>query len=230
MHNKNIILVIVAHPDDEVLGCGASMAKWSNDGNDVHVLIMAEGATSRDKVRDRKKKDKELRHLIESAESAKKIIGIKSVEFFNYPDNRMDSIDLLNIVKSIEEHISKLKPNMVVTHHSSDLNIDHQIINQAVMTACRPMPSQTVRSILSFEVPSATGWNSISTNVFSPNLFEDISKTINLKIKALNAYSSEMRKWPHARSIEAVDALAKWRGSLVGYKFAEAFFIERELR
>ena len=224
------ILIIAAHPDDETLGCGGSIAKWSKNGHEVHVLIMAEGATSRDKSRDRGTRQKELSHLARSAKKAGEILGVASVELLDYPDNRMDSVDLLDVVKSVEEHIDKNKPDVVITHHAGDLNIDHQIIHHAVITACRPQPEQTVKRILSFEVQSATEWQSSTVfNHFIPNWFEDISETLELKIKALNAYKSEMRKWPHARSIKAVEHLARWRGASMGYKAAEAFMLVRNI-
>ncbi len=226
-----VYLIIAAHPDDEVLGCGGSIAKWVKDGHEVHVLIMAEGATSRDKSRDRVTRQKELSHLARSAKKAGEILGVASVELLDYPDNRMDSVDLLDVVKSVEEHIGKNKPDVVVTHHSGDLNIDHQITQQAVMVACRPLPGQTVKRILSFEVPSATEWQSSDYGrPFVPNWFEDISDALELKIKALKAYESEMRKWPHARSIKAVEHLARWRGASVGVEAAEAFMLIREIR
>jgi len=224
---KNI-LIIVAHPDDEVLGCGGSMAKWSQGGNDVHVLIMVEGITSRDKSRDRVTRQNELSHLAQSAKKAGKILGVQSVELLDYPDNRMDSVDLLDVVKTIEKYVEKLAPEIIVTHHSGDLNIDHQIIHQAVMVACRPQPDHPVQRILSFEVPSATEWQSNTfVKPFMPNWFEDISDTLDQKIKSLKAYESEMRKWPHARSIKAVEHLARWRGASVGCVAAEAFMLNR---
>ncbi|MBN4080855.1 PIG-L family deacetylase [Caldithrix abyssi] len=224
-------LVLAAHPDDEVLGCGGSMAEWSKDGHEVHVLIMAEGATSRDKTRDRESRKADLSHLARSARKAGDILGIASVEQLGYPDNRMDSVDLLEVVKLIEEQIKKIKPGVVVTHHSSDLNIDHQVIHQAVLTACRPQPGHPVKRILTFEVPSATEWNSPNCcNTFVPNWFEDISDMLELKIKALEAYETEMREWPHARSIQAVKHLARWRGASVGCEAAEAFMLVREMR
>jgi len=224
------ILIIAAHPDDEVLGCGGSIAKWSKDGNEVHVLIMAEGATSRDKHRDRVARKKELSHLAQSAKKAGEILGVQFIELMDYPDNRMDSIDLLDVVKSIEEHIEKIKPEVVITHHSGDLNVDHQIIHKAVMTACRPQPGSTVKRILSFEVPSATGWESSTMkSPFIPNWFEDISQTLQLKIEALEAYDSEMRDWPHARSIKNIVSLARYRGSLVGLSEAESFILHRNI-
>ena len=224
-------LVIAAHPDDEVLGCGGSIAKWVKGGHEVHVLVMAEGATSRDKHRDRASRKETLSILAQSAKRAAEILGVETIELLDYPDNRMDSVDLIDVVKTVEEIIEKLQPAMVVTHHAGDLNIDHQITHQAVITACRPQPEQTVKRILTFEVPSATEWNS-STYVspFTPNWFEDISDTLELKIKALEAYESEMREWPHARSIKALEHLARWRGASVGAEAAEAFMLVREIR
>ena len=143
----------------------------------------------------------------------------------------MDSVDLLDIIKVIENHVKKLQPNSVVTHHAGDLNIDHQIINKAVLTACRPQPDNSIKRILSFEVPSATEWNSPIADIpFVPNWFEDISDTLEMKIKALKTYQSEMRKWPHARSFKAIEHLARWRGASVGFEAAEAFMLVRELK
>ncbi len=223
-------LIIAAHPDDEVLGCGGSIAKWVKDGHEVHVLIMAEGSTSRDKHRDRASRKETLSILAQSAKRAAEILGVETIELLDYPDNRMDSVDLLDVVKTIEDYTEKLKPDVVITHHAGDLNIDHQIIHHAVITACRPQPEQTVKRILSFEVPSATEWQSSTVfNHFVPNWFENISETLELKIKALKAYKSEMRKWPHARSIEAVEYLARWRGASSGCEAAESFMVVRQI-
>ena len=131
------ILVIVAHPDDEVLGCGASIAKWADAGNSVHILIMAEGATSRSPIRDVSVNSEELLSLEKSAYRARDILGATSVKLLNFPDNRMDSLDLLDVIKVIEKEIRILKPYTVVTHHSGDLNIDHRIVNEAVITVDR---------------------------------------------------------------------------------------------
>ena len=228
LNRKNIILVVAAHPDDEVLGCGGSIAKWTQSGDDVHVLILAEGATARDKTRDRESRKSELSQLVESTHEAGGILGVKSVTLLDFPDNRMDSLDLLDVVKEVEKFIEKLQPQVIVTHHGCDLNVDHQIVHQAVITACRPQPGYPVRRILSFEVSSATEWQSSTVgSSFVPNWFEDISKTLDMKIKALEAYQSEMREWPHARSIKAVEHLARWRGATVGCEAAEAFMLVR---
>ena len=229
--NNNCVLVIAAHPDDEVLGCGGSIAKWSKDGNNVNVLIMAEGATSRDKSRDRVAHQNELSHLAQSAKKAGEILGVQCVALQDFPDNRMDSVDLLDVVKSVEEIIEKLQPEVVVTHHAGDLNIDHQITHQAVITACRPQLGHPVKRILSFEVPSSTDWQTpTAKNAFYPNWFEDISDIMELKINALEVYQSELREWPHTRSIKAIDHLARWRGASVGCEAAEAFMLVREIR
>ena len=222
-------LVIAAHPDDEVLGCGGSMAKWIKEGHEVHILIMAEGITSREKLRDKEKNRKEISTLSQSAVNSANVLGVNSINFLNYPDNRMDSVDLLDIIKSIEDYISKFKPDTLVTHHINDLNIDHQIIHRAVLTASRPQPNFCVKKVISYEVPSSTEWQSSTIKAFQPNYFEDISNTLRNKIEALKIYDSEMREWPHARSIEAIKHLAAWRGSSIGCEAAEAFVLHREI-
>jgi N-acetylglucosamine malate deacetylase 1 len=231
LNHSNTILVIVAHPDDEVLGCGASIAKWTASGILVHVLIMAEGITSRDVIRDKYEKSGELSQLEKLAHQAGKILGVNSVTLLGFPDNRMDSLDRLDVIKAVEKEIERLKPDTVVTHHSGDLNIDHRIINEAVVTACRPQPENTVHRILSFEVPSSTEWQS-STSIlaFQPNWFEDVSKTIDKKIEALKIYQSEMREWPHSRSLKNIINLSKYRGSSVGREAVEAFVLLREIK
>ena len=224
------ILVVAAHPDDEVLGCGASVAKWAKAGNEVHVVILAEGATSRDATRNPEARIEELSTLAKAAQSAGEILGVTSVRLFNFPDNRMDSVDRLEVIKIGEEQIELVKPETVVTHHYGDINIDHQITHQAVVTACRPQPRESVRRLLVFEVPSSTEWQPPNTSpVFRPNWFEDVSKTLERKLQALEIYAEEMRTWPHSRSLQAVEHLARWRGSSVGYEAAEAFMLLREL-
>jgi len=224
------ILVVAAHPDDEVLGCGASIAKWTEAGKEVHVVILAEGATSRDTTRNPENRIDELSALAKAAHSSGNILGVTSVRLFNFPDNRMDSVDRLEIIKTVEEQIKLVKPETVVTHHTGDINIDHQITHQAVVTACRPQPGESVRRLLVFEVPSSTEWQPPNTYpVFQPNWFEDVSNTLERKIQALEIYTEEMRTWPHSRSLQAVEHLARWRGSSVGYEAAEAFMLLREL-
>jgi len=225
-----MILIVVAHPDDEVLGCGGAVAKWTAAGESVHILIMAEGITSRDSVRNVEAKSEEISFLAKSAQKAGNIVGADTIKLLGFPDNRMDSIDRLDVIKAVEKEINKLKPTTVITHHAGDLNIDHRIIHEAVVTACRPQPEGFVVRLLTFESLSSTEWQAPGSNsAFQPNWFEDISETLDIKIKALNVYQSEMRNWPHPRSLQGVESLAKWRGASVGCESAEAFMLLREI-
>ncbi|AXY67722.1 PIG-L family deacetylase [Thermosynechococcus sichuanensis E542] len=231
------IFVVAAYPDDEILGCGGTMALHSARGDKVTVLIMAEGITSRLQVRDVVSCRENLTKLQQTAIEANKVVGVSDVRFAGLPDNRMDSVDLLDVVKIIEKVMDDIQPEIIYTHHHADLNIDHQITHQAVMTAARPLPNSPIKEVLFFEVPSATGWNTpISGNAFIPQYYVDISQNINdfytaldLKIKALEVYSNEMRSYPHARSIESIKALADFRGSSVGFLHSESFQVGRIL-
>ncbi len=221
------ILCLAAHPDDEVLGCGATLAKHSKNGDQVQVVIAAEGLTSRDSST----QAAELEKLKNKAVSANTLLGVEKVHFLTLPDNRMDSVDLLDVVKSVEEIVYQFKPDVIYTHFHGDLNVDHQILNRAVLTCCRPQPQFSVKEIYAFEVLSATHWNPGDVdNQFVPNYFVNTEDFMAKKIEALKIYESEMRAFPHARSIEAIQSLAQWRGSLVGYKAAEAFEILRLLK
>jgi LmbE family N-acetylglucosaminyl deacetylase len=227
---KRDVLVVAAHPDDEVLGCGAAMAKHARDGDRVHVLILAEGLTSRAPVRNRKKHLKGLAGLAEACRKAHDILGVTSTHLEAFPDNRMDSVPLLDVIKVVEGHMDKLRPHTVYTHHEGDLNIDHGIAHRAVVTACRPLPGSGPRTLLFFEVPSSTEWGvQTAASAFTPDWFVDATATLDLKLKALKAYGEEMRPWPHPRSIEAVAHLARWRGACSGWEAAEAFMLGRHL-
>lgn len=224
------ILVIAAHPDDEVLGCGATMAKHTQSGDEVNVVILSEGLTSRDNQRNREKYSYELSELANSAQKANDILGVSSLTLHDFPDNRMDSIDLLDIIKVVEGFIKKYKPEVVYTHHAGDLNIDHRLVHEAVVTACRPVPFYPVKMLLFFEIPSSTDWQMPGlAPCFIPNWFVDVSDTLSLKLRALDIYKSEMRIWPHARSIPALEYLSRWRGASVGVEAAEAFILGRKL-
>lgn len=225
------ILVVAAHPDDEVLGCGGTMARLVREGNNIYTLILGEGITSRDEKRDRGKRESEINELKKNIDKANKILGVEKYFAFDFPDNRFDTIPLLDIVKSIENIKSDLKPDIVFTHHHGDLNIDHQITFKAVMTAFRPIKGETVREIYSFEVPSSTEWNTPSpVNYFVPNYFVDISKTLETKLKAMKEYKSEIRDFPHPRSFKAIEIVARRWGIQVGTEAAEAFEVVRFIR
>lgn len=224
------VLVVAAHPDDEVLGCGATIARHAARGDRVHILILAEGATSRRAKRDRGANARALSQLADCAQRAGRILGAKSVTLEDLPDNRLDSVDLLDIAKLVERHVERLSPTTVYTHHSGDLNVDHRRIHEAVATACRPLPDAAGRRLLLFEVPSSTEWQLPGSRPpFLPNCFVDVSRTLALKLKALRVYAQEMRAFPHPRSLRAVEHLAKWRGASAGLVAAEAFVIAREI-
>lgn len=216
---SNAVLVCAAHPDDEVLGCGATMARHALEGDAVHVLILSQGLFSRQSASDNP--DASLETLRSAARRANDLLGVRSIQFLDFPDNRLDSIDRLDVARAIETSIAELKPNIVYTHFNGDLNVDHVRVHEAVSIACRPVPGQPVRETYFFEVQSSTHWR---PNVaFTPSHFVDVSETLDRKLEALRAYEMEMRPSPHARSLEAVEHLAKWRGSLVGVPAAEAF-------
>lgn len=224
---NKVVLVVAAHPDDEILGCGGTIARHIKDGDKVHVLILAEGITSRATDGSQEK----LASLAQAAKRANEILGSTSLTLHNFPDNRMDSLDLLDVVQVIEKHISKLQPDTVYTHHIGDVNIDHQITHKAVVVACRPLPKHCVQTLLFFETPSSTEWQTPGSGTsFTPNWFVDISSSIEKKLKALEAYESEMRPWPHARSIKALEHLASWRGANIGVNAAEGFLLGRQFR
>ncbi len=227
----NCALVVAAHPDDEVLGCGGTIARLSAEGWAVHVLIVAEGATSRDQSRDRAAKEGELSTLSAAAHAANAILGAASVSLGDLPDNRMDSIDLLDVVKIVEAAVALRRPDVVLTHHRGDVNVDHAILHDAVVTACRPLPGATVHELLFFEVASSTEWRPpASARAFEPSVFYDVSAHLATKMRALEAYASEMREFPHARSYRALEALARWRGASCGVDAAEAFALGRLIR
>lgn len=221
------ILCIVAHPDDEVLGCGGMIANLSRQ-NEIYTLILGAGITSRDIPK--KNKQKDLRELKKDAFNANNLLGIKEVFLEDFPDNKFDSIPLLNIIKVVESKIHKIKPKVILTHHHGDLNIDHKITFEAVLTASRPLENCSVKKILTFEVLSSTEWNvQNQTNVFIPNTYFDISKTINLKIKSMKCYRSEIKEYHHPRSKEGIKILARKRGLEVGFNYAEAFNLVRAI-
>lgn len=221
------VLIVAAHPDDEIIGCGGTIAKMAGE-NKITTLILGEGITSRDLPQE--EKDTELERLKENCRAANTSIGVKDVFFENFPDNRFDSIPILDIIKPVENFIRKIRPEQIFTHHSGDLNIDHRITQQAVLTAARPFGDTPVRRILAFEVLSSTEWNTQSPGmVFMPNTWIDISGTLERKIEAMKAYTGELRRYPHPRSLEGMQILASRRGLEIGCQYAEAFCLLRSI-
>lgn len=225
-------MVVVAHPDDELLGLGASMHKLIKEENiRTHVVILGEGITSRADQRDVSKWEYELQQHHTNLKEAQKAIGYHSVNTYNFSDNRFDSHALLDIVKIVEKEKEAFGPEIIFTHHGGDLNIDHQRTFQAVLTATRPMENEIVKTILTFETPSGTEWQATcDPRCFAPNFFIEVGKEdVEAKIKGMEAYEFERRDYPHPRSAEALEILAKQRGIMIGKKYAEAFQLIRNI-
>jgi len=224
------VLVVAAHTDDEALGCAGTIGRHISDGDQVHLLFMTNGIDSRMlKAQEQRQSQEEIDRL-DVAERAAEVMGVASFTNLRFPDNRMDSVPLLDIVKEIENKIDELQPETIYTHHIGDLNIDHQITHKAVITACRPQPGFCVKEILTFEVLSSTEWSTPNFRSFSPSVYIDITDFVDLKKIILGIYSEEMRAPPHSRSIDNAIRLNALRGSSVGMNYAEAYELIRLLR
>jgi LmbE family N-acetylglucosaminyl deacetylase len=224
------VLIVAAHPDDEILGCGGTAARLVQEGREVYFAILGEGITSRHENREAADPAC-LSVLHRHAQAAASIIGVKDILLYKFPDNRLDTVPLLQVVKTVEDVIERLKPEVIYTHHPGDLNVDHGVIHRAVLTATRPMAGQPVREIYAFEVPSSTEWAFGGLQpVFRPNVFVDVASTIETKIAAMACYETETREFPHPRSPDALRAVARRWGSVAGCQAAEAFELVRSIR
>lgn len=223
---------MAAHPDDEVLGCGGTIARLAAEGVEVHVAFLADGIGSRYGTTQRPDASLMAREQEErraAARQAAAVLGVSSVTFDDFPDNQMDTVPLLSIVQSIESVIERLQPDTVFTHHAGDVNVDHRRIHEAITAACRPQPEYCVRNILCFEVPSSTEWQlPHSGPTFWPNLYIGLSEAdYQKKRAALECYAAELRPSPHPRSVEAVLLATQRRGVESGMCVAEAFSLAR---
>ncbi len=210
------VLIIAAHPDDEVIGMGGTIKKLSQLKNTVHLCVVSEGATAQytDKKMIKVRKDACLK--------ASKILGITKVDFLEFPDMRLDSVGHLEINKKLEKIIKEYKPDIVYTTPNNDLNLDHKKVFESTLVATRPL-STKVKKVLCFELPG------IKREPFNPNVYEDISANFYFKIKAYKAYKTEIRKFPHPRSLQSIESLAKIRGIEAGLQKAEAFYLVRQI-
>jgi len=223
------ILVVAAHPDDEVLGCGGTIARLSTT-HSVHIAILGEGISSRHDARQQADKDN-LARLRDDAEEVSRLLGASGLTLVGMPDNRFDEMALLDVVKPIERLIAEVQPSVIYTHHPGDLNIDHLVTFRAVMTATRPMMDCVVKDIYAFEVASSTEWAFQQFSpAFQPNVFVDVSATLDIKLQAMATYESEARQFPHPRSQQALQAIASRWGTVVGFGAAEAFQLIRSVR
>lgn len=216
-------LVVAAHPDDEVLGCGATIARFTQAGEEVHVLILGEGVTSRREASEQAQAEA-LTQLGKASREAGRILGVQQAQCAGLPDNRLDTVPLLEVVQHIEDAIERLAPERVLCQHGGDLNVDHMLTFRATMTATRPQPGHPVKEVLAFEVASSSEWAfGRFAPAFMPDTFVDVTETLDRKLEALQAYGDEMRPWPHPRSVEHVRTMAQRWGSVVGVRAAEAF-------
>jgi LmbE family N-acetylglucosaminyl deacetylase len=226
---SNKILVVAAHPDDEVLGCGGTIRRLANEGSDIYIAVLSAGVASR-YGRGVVPDPKEIQAMIDVFKAVSLKLGAKDVSVADYPDNRFDSVSVLDVTKTIEACVDRWKPSVIFTHHCSDLNIDHHVTSRAVMTATRPVKGVSVRDIYSFEVPSSTEWTFGQIQpTFSPNVFYDITDTLQEKIDAMMLYESELREFPHPRSSKAIASIAQRWGSAVGVPAAESFQLIRSI-
>lgn len=224
------ILVVAAHPDDEVLGCGGLIPRRAREGDDVYIAILGEGITSRYATRG-EADPAALDGLHAASRKVGWHLGAREVFSYRLPDNRFDTVPLLDVVKILEELVERLRPEAVYTQHGGDLNIDHAVTFRAVMTAARPLPGSPVREVYGYEVASSTEWAfGRFEPLFRPNVFVDISATIELKIQAMQFYESEARAFPHPRSPDALRAAARRWGAVAGLESAEAFELIRAVR
>jgi N-acetylglucosamine malate deacetylase 1 len=215
------VLVVASHPDDEVLGCGGTLARHAKAGDIVEALILADGETSR--------KSSDIAARDAQAKAAAKILGLEKSTLIGLPDNRLDTVPLLEVTQHIESAIAAFRPTIVYTHHAGDLNVDHRVAHRATITACRPLVGASVKAVYAFETPSATEWAFGSEAPFVPQRFVDIAGSIDVKRRALECYANEMRDPPHPRSYAAIEALAVLRGSQAGLAYAEAFMVAMEV-
>lgn len=221
----NKIMVVAAHPDDEILGCGGIIAKMIAEGAEVRSVILGEGALSRDED-----DLSSVESLKQDARSANEVLGVKDLVFYNFPDNAFDSVRLLDIVRAVEKEIAGFAPDVIFTHYANDLNIDHRKTYEAVMTSCRPQNGKEVPEIYSFFIPSSTDWaDNTGGTGFVPNVYHDISDYIDVKLRALAYYKSEMRDYPHSRSIEALKIFSQYWGNRVGLSYAEPLLLIRKV-
>ena len=224
------ILSVVAHPDDELLGLGGTINRLAHEFDcECRALILGEGLTSRADQRNPEEWAEELRTHKENLAAATRAVGYATHVSYSFPDNRFDTVALLDLVKTIEKEKSSFRPDVIFTHHGGDTNIDHRQTFDGVITATRPMVGEVARIILTFETPSSTEWQAFNRpNYFRPNVFVPVSeKNLKAKLEGMACYQYESRAYPHPRSPEALTHLARYRGIQVGHEYAEAFLLIR---
>jgi LmbE family N-acetylglucosaminyl deacetylase len=217
------VIVFAGHPDDEILGAGATLAGHASRGDAVHAVVLADGATSR--------YDETMEEALRKAgQRAAEQIGFASIRFEGLADQRLDTAPLIEITQGIETILEELDPEVVYTHFPGDVNLDHGVVARAVWTACRPYRFPRIRRLAAFETPSSTEWAwPLPDGTFNPSLFVDVSASLDAKLAAMECYSAELRDYPHPRSTRALRQRAEFWGSVVDRYAAEPFLIMREI-
>jgi len=223
------VAIFVAHPDDEIIGVGGTIIKHVQEGDNVSVIIVSEGKSSR-AIKYEDFDEKVIDKYILETQKALEIVGVKKFKILKLPNNRLDRLDLIDIIKAIEVEINKVEPQIIYTHFYDDLNIDHRLVSQAVVTAARALPGKSVKEILMFETLSSTEQASAIGKFFSPNLYVDITEYLQQKLLAMECYKSELHNPPHPRSIEMIEKNAQVWGAKCGINAAEAFVVSRIIR
>lgn len=223
------ILIIAAHPDDELLGCGGAMIKYKELGASFKVLFLGEGSTCRFEDINSKEAVNAIAERNSWAKEALSFVGIENYEFHNLPCGRFDQVAIIDINKIIENAINHFKPDTLLTHSDVDANNDHRITHRSTIMASRPYGASSVKRVMCYEVLSSSEWG--FKEAFQPNYFIEISEEeLKMKWQALECYKTEMRPYPYPRSWEAVKMQAMRRGTQAGVEFAEAFQLIRELK
>lgn len=218
------VLAVAAHPDDELLGVGATLARHADDGDEVVCVVASEGASTR-------YDDAAADELQACGRAAAKIIGAKEIRFLGLPDQRLDAQPVLTVIQAIERVVDEVQPDVVYTHHWGDVNRDHRVISEAIMVACRPIGTRFPRSVYLFETPSSTEWSWPDPgSAFVANHFVEVTSTLERKLAAMACYTSEVRPSPHPRSLEALRSRASYWGQVITRPYAEAFVVGRQVR
>ena len=219
------VLVIAAHPDDEMLGLGGTIAKHASNGDEVHVLMVTEGSSTqyKDQPKMIEQKKKEIAKV-------KEILQISGVHFLDLPDMKLDTLAHIDLNSPITKVVNEVQPETVYTHFYGDVNKDHRVIFESTMVAVRPSAESSVRKVICYNTPSSTEWNiQQGHSAFMPNMYVDITDFLHYKLEALKQYKSEMREYPHPRSPESIKIHANYWGSHIGVESAEAFMLMREI-
>lgn len=219
----SVVAVVAAHPDDEILGAGGTVAGHIRRGDEVHAVVVADGATSR-------YEEQMVQVLADAAKRAADVLGVASLRTCGLPDQRLDDLPLLDVTRALEDVLAELRPEVVYSHFPGDVNLDHGVVARAAWTACRPYVLPGLRRFAAFETPSSTEWAwPLDGGAFKPNLFVDVTATLDQKLRAMACYATELREYPHPRSLRALEERAAFWGSHVGRRAAEPFCILREV-